>query len=169
MSEKKNVMANVDAIIEDLKKNPSSRFSKSDFQALVYAVLADKEFKAKKWLLKNDQLVEDSADIEGGLRKFMDKLLKHAGMTKDSERAAIIDSFEFGARDVEWVSDAVDEAMYIYTECGKNMRIFRDKMLNLSIRKMTRSGKYDGKVTYKKSVVDRALALEKRRAKKGDA
>ncbi|MCM1295014.1 MAG: hypothetical protein NC311_05685 [Muribaculaceae bacterium] len=169
MSEKKNVMASVDAIIEDLKKNPSSRFSKSDFQGLVYAVLADKEFKAKKWLLKNDQLVEDSADIEGGLRKFMDKLLKHAGMTKDSERAAIIDSFEFGARDVEWVSDAVDEAMYIYTECGKNMRIFRDKMLNLSIRKMTRSGKYDGKVTYKKSVVDRALALEKRRAKKGDA
>jgi len=169
MSEKKNVMASVDAIIEDLKKNPSSRFSKSDFQGLVYAVLADKDFKAKKWLLKNDQLVEDSTDIEGGLRKFLDKLLKHAGMSKDSERAAIIDSFEFGARDVEWVSDAVDEAMYIYTECGKNMRIFRDKMLNLSIRKMVRSGKYDGKVTYKKSVLDRALALEKRKAKKGDA
>lgn len=169
MSDKKNVSVSVAAMIEDLKKNPSSRFSKSDFQMLVYGVLADKEFKAKKWLLKNDQLVEDSTDIEGGLRKFMDKLLKHAGVTKDSERAAIIDSFEFGARDVEWVSDAVDEAMYIYTECGKNMRMFRDKMLNLSIRKMTRSGKFDGKVTYKKSVVDRAIALQKRKAKKEEA
>lgn len=166
MSDKKNVSVSVAAMIEDLKKNPSSRFSKSDFQMLVYGVLADKEFKAKKWLLKNDQLVEDSTDIEGGLRKFMDKLLKHAGVTKDSERAAIIDSFEFGARDVEWVSDAVDEAMYIYTECGKNMRMFRDKMRQLTIKKMVRSGKYDGKITYKKTVVDRALAIEKK-AKKG--
>lgn len=169
MSDKKTVSVSVEAIIEDLKKNPSSRFSKSDFQGLVYGILADKDFKAKKWLLKNDQLVEEDADIEAGLFKFLDKLLKHAGMTDSGERAKIIESFEFGARDVEWVSDAVDEAMYIYTECGKNMRMFRDKMLNLSVRKMTRSGKYDGKVTYKKSVVDRALALQKRQAKKAGA
>ena len=67
---------------------------------------------------------------------------------------------------MEWVSDAVDEAMFIYTECGKNLRIFRDKMLNLSVKKMTRSGKYNGKVTYKKAVVDRMLALQKRQSKK---
>lgn len=167
MSEKKNNAANVAAIVEDLKKNPSSRFSKSDFQALVYGVLADKDFKAKKYLLRNDQLVEEDADFNAGLNKFLDKLLKHAGMADSGERSQIIDSFEFGARDVEWITDAVDEAMFIYTECGKNMRMFRDKMLNLSVKKMIRSGKYDGKVTYKKSVVDRALALEKRKAKKG--
>lgn len=166
MSDKKNVSASVDSLVEELKKNPSSRFSKSDFQMLVYAILADKDFKAKKYLLRNDQLVEESADIGAGMVKFLDKLLKHAGVTKDSERSAIIDSFEYGARDLEWVSDAVDEAMSIYTECGKNMRIFRDKMLNLSIKKMVRSGKYDGKVTYKKAVVDRALALQKRQSKK---
>lgn len=169
MSDKKNVSTSVESLIEELRKNPSSRFSKSDFQMLVYAVLADKDFKAKKWLLKNDQLVEDASDIGNGMRKFMDKLLKHAGMSKDSERAAIIDSFEFGSRDVEWVSDAVDEAMFIYTECGKNLRIFRDKMLNLSVKKMTRSGKYNGKVTYKKAVVDRMLALQKRQSKKAES
>ena len=62
-------------------------------------------------------------------------------------------------------ADAVDEAMYQYSECGKNMRMFRDKMLQLSVKKMTRSGKSAGKITYKKSVVDRALALQKRTAK----
>lgn len=169
MNEKKNVAVSVTAMIEELKKNPSSRFSKSDFQMLVYGILADPDFKAKKWLLKNDQLVEEDVDTGAGLKKFMDKLLKHAGVSKDNERAAIIESFEFGSRDVEWVSEAVDEAMYIYTECGKNMRVFRDKMLNLSIKKMVRSGKFDGKVTYKKSVVDRALALQKRMTKKADA
>ena len=35
-----------------------------------------------------------------------------------------------------------------------------------TIKKMVRSGKYDGKITYKKTVVDRALAIEKK-AKKG--
>ncbi|MDE6040943.1 MAG: hypothetical protein K2F99_05145, partial [Muribaculaceae bacterium] len=71
--------------------------------------------------------------------------------------------FEYGPRDVEWVTDAIDEATWIYTECGKNMRMFRAKMLQLTIQKMARSGKYDGKITYKKKVVDRMLDMEKRR------
>lgn len=159
------VEANVAKMIEELKKNPSARFSKSDFQALVYAVLADKDFDTKKYVIKNDEIIEQHTSLNDAMKKFMDKLLKHAQMTDSAERAAVIDSFEFGPRDVEWITDAVDEAMYQYSECGKNMRMFRDKMLQLSVKKMVRSGKSAGKITYKKSVVDRAVALKKRKDK----
>lgn len=155
----------VTLMVEELKQNPSARFSKADFQGLIYAVLADKDFKAKKFVLKNDALVEEECDINAAMFKFMDKLLKHAGMSDPAERAAIVESFEFNVRDIEWVADAVDEAMYQYSECGKNMRMFRDKMLQLSIKKMSRSGKYEGKITFKKTVVDRAVALQKRKEK----
>ena len=159
------VEANVAKMVEELKKNPSARFSKSDFQGLVYAILADKDFDTKKYVIKNDEMVEVHSSMNAAMAKFMDKLLKHAQMSDSTERARVIESFEFGPRDIEWSADAVDEAMYQYSECGKNMRMFRDKMLQLSVKKMVRSGKSAGKITYKKSVVDRALALQKRTAK----
>lgn len=159
------VKANVAKMVEELKKNPSARFSKSDFQGLVYAILADKDFDTKKYVIKNDEMVEVHSSMNAAMAKFMDKLLKHAQMNDSTERARVIESFEFGPRDIEWITDAVDEAMYQYSECGKNMRMFRDKMLQLSVKKMVRSGKSAGKITYKKSVVDRALALQKRTAK----
>ena len=159
------VEANVSKMVEELKKNPSARFSKSDFQGLVYAILADKDFDTKKYVIKNDEMVEVHSSMNAAMAKFMDKLLKHAQMSDSTERARVIESFEFGPRDIEWIADAVDEAMYQYSECGKNMRMFRDKMLQLSVKKMVRSGKSAGKITYKKSVVDRALALQKRTAK----
>ena len=164
MSDAKKVKARVEDIVSALKKNPSARFSKSDFQTLLYGVLSDPDFKSHKVVLHNDDLVEELVDMGSGMRKFLHKVLQHAGVNKEAERSAIIDTFEYGPRDIEWVSDAVDEAMSIYVDCGKNMKIFRDKMLQLSFKKMTRSGKYDGKVTYKKTVVDRAIALERRRA-----
>lgn len=166
MTDKKMVTKTVDQMIKQLSDDPSTRFSKSDFQTLVYAILADKDFKAKKYLLRNGDLTEVDVDINAGMEKFLDKILKHAGMTDPSERSQIIDTFEYGVRDIEWVSDAVDEAMTIYTDCGKNMRMFRDKMLQLTITKMVRSGKYAGKVTYKKTVVDRAAAISKRKESK---
>ena len=159
------VEANVAKMVEELKKNPSARFSKSDFQGLVYAILADKDFDTKKYVIKNDEMVEVHSSMNAAMAKFMDKLLKHAQMSDSTESARVIESFEFGPRDIEWIADAVDEAMYQYSECGKNMRMFRDKMLQLSVKKMVRSGKSAGKITYKKSVVDRALALQKRTAK----
>ena len=166
MSDRKAVNASVEAFVEELRKNPSNRFSKADFQMLVFSVLADKDFKAKKYILRGDELLESEYSISAGMAKFMDKLLKHAGVDSSAERTQIIDSFDYGPRDIEWVTDAVDEAMYAYTECGKNMRMFRDKMIQLTIKKMVRSGKYDGKITYKKTVVDRALAIQKRNASK---
>lgn len=165
MSDKKVVKVAVKDLVDELQKNPSTRFSKQDFQTLVFGVLSDKDFKAKRYLLRGTELIENDADINGGMVKFLDKLLKHAGMVDPGERSKIIDSFEFSPKDVDWVTDAVDEAMSIYTECGKNMRMFRDKMLQLTIQKMTRSGKYDGKFTYKKKVIDRALEMKKRGSK----
>lgn len=165
LNAEKAVQLTVEGMIEELKKNPSSRFSRSDFQTLIFAILSDKSFKAKKYLLRNNEIIEDTADISGDMIKFMDKLLKHAGMTDPSERARTIEEFKISPRDLEWVADAVDEAMYIYTESGKNMRVFRDKMLQLTLRKMVRTGSHEGKVTYKKSVMDRAASLQKRKGK----
>lgn len=162
MAEAKVVKKAVDSIIEDLTANESKRFSKADFQTLVYGVLSDKNFKAKKFLIKNDEIVTEEYSINTGMNKFLDKLLKHAGMSDAGERAAIIETFEYSPKDTEWVMDAVDEAMYIYTDCDKNMRMFRDKMLQLTIKKMVRTGKFDGQVTYKKMVADRAKSLQKK-------
>lgn len=162
-NEAKKIIKTVNDFVEELKRNPSSRFSKSDFQMLVYYILSDHNFKAKKYLLRNDQILEEDNDISGAMFKFLDKLLKHAGMTESSERSRVIESFEFGAKDVDWVTDAVDEAMWIYTECGKNMRMFRTKMLQLTIQKMVRSGRYEGQITYKKKVMNRLLDMEKRK------
>lgn len=162
MSDKKNLEKSVDAIVERLANDENGRFSKSDFQGLIYAVLADPDFKAKKYLLRSDKISEVEYSIHDGMIKFLNKVLKHAGMTDPSERSKVIDSFEYGPQDIEWVMDAVDEAMYLYSESGKNLRMFRDKMLQLAVKKMVRSGKYNGKITYKKSVLDRAAQMARR-------
>lgn len=162
MSDKKQAKVAVSALVEDLKKNPSSRFSKQDYQMLVFGILADKDFKSKRYMLRGTELIESEVDIGGAMGKFLDKLLKHAGVIEPSERTKIIEGFEYGPRDIDWIIDAVDEASFIYTECGKNMRMFRDKMLQLTIQKMVRSGKYDGRVTYRKKIIDRAAELKRR-------
>ena len=152
----------VEELIEKLKKDPSSRFSKGDFQMLVYAVLSDDTFKAKKYLIHNSELQEDDESINDGMKKFLDKVLKHAGMSDANERAKVIETFEYSPKDVEWVSEAVDEAMHIYTECGKNMRMFRSKLLQLAVKKIERSGKFAGTVSYRKIVTDRSKNLAKK-------
>lgn len=150
----------VEELVERIRKEPSSRFSKSDYQLLVYAVLSDDAFRAKKYLLHNGNMLEEDVCIADAMKKFMDKVLKHAGMTDASERAAVIDTFDYSPKDVEWVADAVDEAMHLYTEAGKNMRVFRNSMLQLAFKKMQRSGKYAGKITYKKTITDRTSKLQ---------
>lgn len=159
----KQIDKSVKSVVEALKQNPSARFSKTDFQMLIYAILSDRDFKSKKYLIRADEMIEEDGDIGGAMLHFLDKLLKHAGMSKPEERQQVLDTFEYGARDVEWIADAVDEAMWIYTENGKNMRMFREKMVQLTVKKMVRSGKYEGKITYKKTVVDRQLALQKKK------
>ena len=155
MADEVKVSTLVDKVIEDLKKNTSARFSKSDFQSLVYAVLQDPNFKVEKYMIKADEIIKSDHSVNAEMRKFLDKLLKHAGMTKPEERDAIIDSFAYGVNDISWVVDAVDEAMYQYSECGKNMRIFRDKLRQLSFKKVERTGKHAGKIGYKKTVADK--------------
>lgn len=164
---KRAVEKSVSKLMEKLKTDGNSRFSKGDFQGLVYAVLSDPEFQAKKYLLKVNEIIETEFCINDGMRKFLDKLLKHAGLSDAAERDKVIDSFEYGARDVEWVTDAVDEAMNIYcNDCGKNMRMFRNAMLQLAVKRIVRTGKFDGKPSYKKSVIDLQANLEKSKKKK---
>ena len=59
----------------------------------------------------------------------------------------------------------VDESFALFppfhTDCGKNMRMFRDKMLQLTIRKIKRTGAHEGKWTYKKTVMDRMSKMKK--------
>ena len=62
------VEANVAKMVEELKKNPSARFSKSDFQALVYAVLADKDFDTKKYVIKNDEIIEQHTSLNDAMK-----------------------------------------------------------------------------------------------------
>lgn len=160
MAEAKKV---VKEILEDIKANDSKRFSRGDFQALVYAVLADKDFNAEKWIQRGGDLVAETYCINDGMRKFLNKVLKHAGMSDSTERQNIIDTFEYNPKDIDFVIDAVEEAMYQYTEADKNLWLFRDKMLRMSIKKITRTGSYAGTVTYKKSVTDRSKAMKKRK------
>lgn len=166
MSDTKKAKATkkVSEMVEVLKNDESSRFSKNDFQALVYAVLADEEFKSKKYLVHGNVIQVKEVSDHSDMMVFLDKLLKHAGMTDSAERANVLDTFEYGPNDIGWVVDAVDEAMFIYSDCDKNMRIFRDKMLQLTVKKMIRTGKYAGKTTFKKSVLDRAAMIAKKAA-----
>lgn len=156
-------------LVERLKKEHDTenikRFSKNDFRDLVFAVLSDKDFKAKKYLFKNDEFVENEISYNDAMRKFMDKLLKHAGISDSTERSNVLDTFEYNSKDTEWICDAVDEAMHIYTECGKSMRMFRDKMYILTVSKIERTGKYEGRISYKKTVIDRAARVNRNRSK----
>lgn len=163
MADKKIAANSVKDMVEKLKADPTTRFSKNDFQTLVYAVLSDKEFKAKKYLMRAQDMIEEEYSPNQAMGKFMDKLLRHAGMANPQERANVIDTFECSPKDMEWISDAVDEALWIYTDCGKNTRLFRDKMLQLTIKKIERNGKYAGQIGFKKQVVDRAAKLAKKK------
>ena len=142
-------------------ENRVKRFSKNDFRDLVFLILSDKDFKAKKYLLRNDDFVEEEISYNDAMRKFLDKLLKHAGISDAVERSNVLDTFTYSSKDTEWICDVVDEAMSLYVESGKNMRIFRDKMQLLTFSRMARKGKYEGKYTYKKSVLDRAARRHK--------
>ena len=157
----------VNELVERLKADDKTkRFSRADYRDLVFAVLSDDTFKAKKYLFRKDEMFEEEVSYNAQMRKFLDKLLKHAGVSDANERLNILDTFEYSPKDTEWIADAVDEAMSIYVDCGKSMKLFREKMQILSFTKMARSGKYEGRVTFKKSVMDRAAMMAKKEAAK---
>lgn len=151
----------VENMLTELKNNPSKRFSKTDFQNLIYAILMDDEYMAKTYLTRANGILEEGKNYRAAMLKFLDKLLKHAGMSDSSERQKVLNTFEFGYRDVEWIADAVDEATYQYVEAGKNMRVFRDKLIQLTLKKAVRTGKQAGKITYKRTINDRTGMLNK--------
>ena len=160
-------MANIDAVemLRELTNEPGSAYSRGRYQQLVYAILSDPEYKAKKLLLRKGELIEADYSIHEKFVRFLDKFLKHAGVTDREERKQIIETFEMTPKDTEWFTDCIDEAIYQYIESGKNMRLFQDRMLRLTIKKIKRTGKHEGEVTYKKSVVDRSKRLQKEKQK----
>lgn len=147
----------VTEVVEKLKGSGNARFSQDDYKTLAYAVLSDKEFKAKKYLFKNDELEADVSYVEE-MGKFLDKLLKHAGIMDKTERESVISSFEFTANDVEWVTEVSDTINHIYLDCGKSLRMFRKELSQLTIKRIKRTGKYEGRDGYKKTINDRTAA-----------
>lgn len=153
---KKNEVYNM---LEGMTSPNSTKFNKAEFQNLVYSIMVDDQFKIKKFMVKAGEVIEDDYSVYDAFVKFLDKFLKHAGMVDAGEREAVIDSFECTSKDVEWVSEAVDEAMFLYTESGKNLRVFRDKMRQLTLKKIDRHGEHEGRYSYRKMVSDKVELL----------
>ncbi len=146
----------LEMISEDIAEKHSTRFSKTEFEALFYAVLSDPAFNVKKWLLRNKKLVESHYSVNKSMKKFMKKLLIHAGIDDEKQLNMIIETFEYKASDARFMLEAVDEAMFLYLESGKCMHIFRDKLNRLALKKSKKaSGKYAGKLTYRRTLIAR--------------
>lgn len=165
MNEKKLVKKCVKEVISDINNNDSKRFSKGDFQLLVYAVLSDPDFKMEKWIMSGGDLVKIEDSVNEKMKKFLHKILKHAGVTDTTQRDALIESFEFEPRDIDFVIDAVQEAMWQYSEADKPIWVFQDKMRRLALKRIKRTGKFEGQISYKKSVSDRQKAINERKAR----
>lgn len=162
---KKFAVKTVADLVNSMKNSKSTKFSKGDFEALAHAILSDDTFKAKRLIFKAGEMITEEKDIRGAMKLFLEKLLKHAGMKNEDERKQIVDTFKFTEKDIKFVTDTVEEAMYMYVESGKNMRMFRDKALQLAIKKIPRTGKYEGRKTFKKSVKDMEFEMIKLKAK----
>lgn len=152
----KRVDCVMDMIAEDVAEKHTTRFSKAEFEALFYAVISDPDFNVKKYLLRNKKLVESYYSVNHSMKKFMKKLLNHAGIEDEKQVNMIIKSFDYNTSDIRFMTDAVDEAMFLYLESGKCMHIFRDKLNRLALKKVKKaSGKYAGKPTYRRTLICR--------------
>ena len=165
----KNVAAKVEELVEKIRNNGSAKFSNGDFKTLVHAVVSDHDFKAKKFFIKADQIVEEEHCIADAMDKFMDKFLKHVGLASEEERKSIISSFEYSSKDTEFMFDLIEEAMSQYIDTGKGMKLFRNKKLELTLKRKDRTGKYDGQVTFNKTVVNKDMKVIKLQAKAAEA
>ena len=75
MNEKKLVKKCVKEVVADINNNDSKRFSKGDFQLLVYAVLSDPDFKMEKWIMSGGDLVKIEDSVNEKMKKFLHKIL----------------------------------------------------------------------------------------------
>lgn len=152
----------VKEVVAKLKANKSTRFSTSEYRELIYALIKDDTHTAKKFALKGTEIIEEDFSISADARKFFKKLLKHAGLKSDDEINQIIDTFEYSPNDLAFIADCVDEAIHIYTDLGKTVKLMKDGMSRVSIKRVERSGKYAGEITYRRSIQD--LEKSKKRA-----
>lgn len=147
---------------DKLRNNPSTRFSQSDFEELIYALIKDNSHKIKNHQIKKLEIVsEDGTSVSDDARAFFKKLLKHSGINNEEEMDVLIDTFEYRPKDLAWISKCFNEAIRIYTDCGKSAKMMTNSMISLSIKKVVRTGKYDGEETYKRSVGSLKRSLER--------
>lgn len=152
-------------VIAKLKANNSSRFSKSEYTELIYALINDNEHVFEKFALKGGEITKDGESLCKSARKFFTKMLKHAGVKTEDEINAILDTFEYSPKDLEWISEIVDEATRIYTESGKSVMLMKDSIRKVTLRKVERTGKYAGEITYRRGVKDLNTMAEKAKAR----
>ena len=139
----------------------STRFSRDEFEELFYHVLSDPTFKARKWIIKGRKLLETQTNFNEKFNKLLGKLLQHAGIDDPKQIKHILSTFAYTEKDVAFLIDAVEEAIYQYTECGKSMHLFRHKLHRLAIKKAKRSGgKHAGELTYRRTVVNRGARYD---------
>lgn len=152
-------------VVAKINSNKSTRFSRGEYAELIYALIQDDTHVFEKFVLKGAEITKDDKSLSDDAKKFFRKLLKHAGLKTDEEISAVIDTFEYSPKDVEWISDIVDEAVRIYTECGKSVVMMKDSLRRLTLKKVTRTGKFDGQITYHRTVKDLKRSAEKSKAK----
>ena len=163
-----NASKKVADVLAKINSNKSARFSRSEYMELVYALIQDDTHTFKKFALKGDQITEDGESLSAAARKFFTKLLKHAGLKTEEEINSVLDTFEYSPKDVEWISDLVDEAVRIYTDSGKSVVLMKDALRRLTLKKVERTGKFNGQITYRRTVKDLPRAAEKAKSKKAD-
>lgn len=152
-------------VVAKIKAGKSTRFSEAEYRELIYALICDNEHTFEQFALKGGEITKDEKNLSKEARKFFSKMLKHAGLKSEEEIEAVLDTFEFSPKDLEWVSDIVDEAVRIYTDCGKSVSMMKKSIRSLSLKKVERSGKYAGQVTYQRKVRDLNKIKDKSKAK----
>lgn len=163
-----NASKKVADVVAKINSNKSARFSRGEYTELIYALIQDDSHTFKKFALKGDQITEDGETLSRSARKFFSKLLKHAGLKTEEEINSVLDTFEYSPKDVEWISDIVDEAIRIYTDSGKSVVVMKDALRRLTLKKVERTGKFNGQITYRRTVKDLPRAAEKAKNKKAD-
>lgn len=163
-----NASKKVADVVAKIQSNKSARFSRGEYMELIYALIQDDTHTFKKFALKGDQITEDGETLSASARKFFSKLLKHAGLKTEEEINSVLDTFEYSPKDVEWISDIVDEAIRIYTDSGKSVVVMKDALRRLTLKKVERTGKFNGQITYRRTVKDLPRAAEKAKSKKAD-
>lgn len=154
-------------LVNEFKESKSKRFKTKEFELLFYAVLTDKSHMVKKLAYDYKNCTKDASEenLSILMDNFLDIAYKHAGIGAD-ERKALIETFEYKPKDVNFLIRALEEAESLQVESGKALRKWAEKEIGLMVQKYERKGKYEGQIGYKRKIEDREDKLAKAKTKK---